>query len=794
MIKNFFKTAWRSLFRNKLHSFINVAGLSVGLAVAMLIGLWIWDETSFNKNHDNYDRIARVVQNVTNNGEVQTWMGLPYPLAEELRKNYGSDFKRVVLAGSHGEHLLGHEDKKLNKEGIYIEETAPELFSLRMVKGTRNALNDPKSVLISQSTAKAFFGNEDPMNKTLRIDNTYEVSVRGVYEDLPANSTLSKLAFMASWQMHFSTEPWFKTMSDPWRPNSFSIFVQLNPNADFATVSNKIRDSKLKKVNSELAKKKPAVFLHPMKDWHLRSEFKNGVNTGGRISYVWMFGTIGIFVLLLACINFMNLSTARSEKRAKEVGIRKAIGSMRIHLIGQFLGESMLMAAIAFCFSILMVQLALPFFNDVAEKQIKFPWSNIGFWAAGLGFSLLAALIAGSYPALYLSSFKPVKVLKGTFKAGRWAAIPRKALVVVQFTVSVALIIGTITVFSQISHARNRPIGYDSSGLISTFVFGDPIHKHFDAVKQELIQQGAIVQMAETSSPPTETWMSSSGFKWKGKDPNLSIDFAAIGCDPNYGSTIGWEIKEGRDFSSKMLTDSSAVILNESAAQFMGLKNPINEIIDWNGTQLHVIGVVKDMVIRSPYEPVRPIVYFFNEGPAVTVIMKLNPAAPAKESLAKIEAVFKKFNPEQPFQYLFAEEQYGLKFAAEQRIGKLAGSFAMLAVFISCLGIFGLASFVAEQRTKEIGVRKVLGASIFNCWRLLSKDFVWLVLISLLIAIPLGWYFMNSWLQNFEYRATISWWVFAIAGGGALMITLITVSFQSIKAAMMNPVKSLRTE
>jgi putative ABC transport system permease protein len=794
MLRNYLKTAFRNLLRNKLHSFINIAGLSTGMAVAILIGLWIWDEVSFDKYHDNYHRIAMVQQHVTNNGEVQTWTSVPYPLAEELRKNYGSDFKEILLAGSNGKHMLGYEEKKFTKGGLFIQPKAPEVFSLRMIRGTRNALNDPSSIIISESVAKTFFGHEDPMGKQMRIDKNIEAKVAGVYEDLPANSSWASVQFMAPWDLFYSNEPWFKNMADPWRPNSFQIYVQLNPNAGFAAVSARIKDSKLNNVNKELAKKKPAVFLHPMEKWHLYSEFKNGVNTGGRITYVWLFATIGIFVLLLACINFMNLSTARSEKRAKEVGIRKAVGSMRGQLIGQFMMESVLMTLLSFVLALLLVQPILPFFNEVADKKMDFPWDNIYFWATGTGFSLLTALIAGSYPALYLSSFKPVKVLKGSFKAGRLAIIPRKALVVVQFTVSVVLIIGTIMVFRQIQFAKDRPIGYDSNGLISTYVIGPAIHEHYDAVKNELIQNGAITDLAESESPLTETWSSTSGIKWKGKDPNLSIDFPVVGVNFDYGKTVGWEITEGRNFKKELATDSFGVVLNEAAVQFMTLKNPVGEILDWNGERLHVIGVVKNMIMRSPYDPVRPTMYYLSGNTGSLVIMKLNPQAPAKESLAKIETIFKKFNPDQPFESSFVDEVYAMKFGNEQRVGKLAGFFALLAIFISCLGIFGLASFVAEQRTKEIGVRKVLGASVFNCWQLLSKDFLWLVCISLLIAIPLGWYLMNGWLQNFEYRAPVSWRIFAAAGFGAVFITLVTVSFQSIKAAMMNPVKSLRTE
>jgi putative ABC transport system permease protein len=794
MIKNYLKTAWRNLIRSKGHSFINIAGLSVGMAVAIIIGLWIWDEISFDKFHKNYNRIAQVVQNVTNNGEVQTWRTVPYPLADELRKNYGSDFKSVVLVGGEGDHILSVGDKKLSQAGAYLEPQAPEMLTLKMLKGQWDGLKDPSSIMLSESSAKAFFGNADPINQLMKIDNTMDVKVTGVYEDLPENSSLNAMAFMSTWDLYYNNSGWVKTVPDPWRPNAFRIYVQLTDQADISKVSLKIRDAKLNKVSKELAKKKPELFLQPMSKWHLYSEFRNGVNAGGRIRYVWMFGLIGAFVLLLACINFMNLSTARSEKRAKEVGIRKAVGSLRAQLIYRFFSESLLMVAFSFLFSLLLAQLLLPFFNGVAGKNMSILWGEPLFWILCAGFSLLTGLIAGSYPAFYLSSFEPVKILKGTFRVGRWAAVPRKVLVILQFTVCVTMIIGTIIVFRQVQYAKNRPMGYDSNGLITLPMATSDIHQHFNTVKDELVNAGAITDMAEAGSPTTEVWGSSSGFDWKGKDPNLSIDFPRTDVSYDYAKTVGWQFKEGRNFSRDFATDSSALILNEAATRFMGLQNPIGETVKWFGVPYIVVGVVKDMVMQSPYEQVKPTVFYLARDGSSVAILKINPKVSPHEAIAKIETVFKKFNPSQPFYYQFVDEEYARKFGNEERIGKLAGFFALLAIFISCLGLFGMSSFMAEQRIKEIGVRKVLGASVFNVWRLLSKDFVMLIIISFLIATPVSYYFMHNWLQNYQYRSGISWWIFAATGLGAMIITLCTVSFQAIKAAIANPVKSLRTE
>jgi putative ABC transport system permease protein len=794
MFKNYFKTAWRSLINDKLHSFINIAGLSIGMTVAILIGLWLHDELSFNKSFKNHQRIAQVVQNVTNNGEVQTWWSVPYPLSKELRNQYGSDFKHIVMAVNWGSHLVSIGNKKFKDNGGYFEKEMPEMFSLNMLQGKQNSLYDPSTVLLSASAAGAYFGKEDPINRIIQIDHQAPLKVAGVYEDFPQNSTMANLNFISSWDFWYKANGELKDMEDPWRPNFTTLFAELNDNADFDKVSAKIRDAKLKKVNALLQKKKPALFLIPMDKWHLYSEYKNGVNTGGAIKYVHMFSVIGLFVLLLACINFMNLSTAKSEKRAREVGIRKTIGSLRRQLIFQFLIESFLTVAFAFLFAILIAQFTLPFFNYVSNKKMTILWDSPLFWLISFAFILITSFVAGSYPAFYLSSFRPVKVLKGTFKAGRFAALPRRILVVVQFTVSVALIIGTLVIYRQIEFAKNRPVGYSRANLINISTGDSSIHAHFDAIKEELFQSGAVTSISESESPTTGIWNSTSGFSWPGKDPNLSTDFGVVSASLDFGKTIGWQIKEGRGFSKEFLTDSSAVILNEAAAKYMNLKQAVGETMTWWGKPLRVIGIVKNMVIESPYDEARPTIYTPLSYPGNVTILRLNPSVSATAALQKVEPVFKKFNPEQPFEYKFVDEEYAKKFGDEERIGRLAGFFASLAVVISCLGLFGLTSFVAEQRKKEIGVRKVLGASVFSVWNLLSCDFIMLVMISFLISVPLSWYFMHNWLQNYIYRVDLSWWIFAAAGVGALFVTFVTVSFQAIKAAVASPVRSLRAE
>lgn len=798
MLKNYFKIAWRNLLKNKKSSLINISGLAIGMSVAMLIGLWIWDEVSFDKHHSNYNKVAQVQQQQTWNGTIYTGQALPFPLGEELRNSYGSNFKYIAMASWQGDHMLSKDNKHLYKNGIYIDKDGPRILSLKMIKGTADGLTNPNSIFISETTAKAFFGDADPMDQPMKIDNKLNVKVTGIFEDLPYSTTFRDLKFIAPWDLYKTSEGWLTQAATQWGNNSFQCFAQINDNSNFTSVNKQIEKAKFNKVSEEDKKYNARIFLHPMKDWHLRSSWKEGIQTGGQIEYVWMFAIIGGFVLLLACINFMNLSTARSERRAKEVGIRKTVGSVRSQLIGQFLCESILVAFIAFAFSIALTMLVLPWFNQVADKQMHILWGNILFWFIGLGFTVVTGLIAGSYPAFYLSSFNPVKVLKGTFKTGKLAALPRKVLVVTQFSVSVALIICTIIVYQQVQHTKNRPVGYDRNNLIMVMMQTPDFYGKYDILRTELKKQNAIVEMSESSSPVTNVWSNSGGFNWEGKDPNLDTDFATIWITAEYGKTIGFEVKEGRDFSRDFKGDSASLIVNEAAIKFMNIKDPIGKIVRWGddstARRYTIVGIVRDMVMSSPYQPVKQAVYLLTNDNVNVINLKLNPNKSVSESLATIEKVFKEVIPAAPFDYQFADQEYAKKFSDEERVGKLAGFFTILAIIISCLGLFGLASFVAEQRTKEIGIRKIVGASVFNLWTLLSKDFVILVAIACVIAIPVAYYYLHGWLQHYDYRVGISWWVFVAAVFGAISITLLTVSFQAIKAALANPVKSLRTE
>jgi putative ABC transport system permease protein len=794
MIKNYIKIAWRNLLKNKGYSALNIGGLTVGMAVAMLIGLWVYNELSFNKYHQNYERIAQVMQHASFNGQIKTQNANPVLMGPELRAKYGSNFKYVVQASWTEDHLISVEDKNIIKSGMYFEPDAPEMLTLEMVNGTRLGLKDPYSILLSASTAESFFGKDNPINKTIKLDRFIDLKVTGVYKDLPDNSTFKGIKIMMPWQLWLVRNPWIKDLNPAWGSNNSQTFVQLADNADIEKASEKIKNVKLNNLSKDEAVSKWVVFLQPMSKWNLYSEFKNGVNTGGNIQYVWLFGLIGIFVLALACINFMNLSTARSEKRAKEVGIRKTVGSLRSQIIKQFFAESYLVVLLAFILSLILVVLLLPLFNDVAGKNIEIAWTNPVFWCFSIAFILITGLVSGSYPALYLSSFQPLKVLKGTFRVGKFASVPRKVLVTVQFTVSVMLIIGTIVVYQQIQHAKSRPLGYTAQGLIN-LNFEPEIKEHFEAVRTELKNLSAIEEMAASQSPMTQVWNSAGGYDWEGKDPNLAVDFPTSRMTYEFGKTVDWKIKKGRDFSRKFTTDSAAFVINESAARFFGFKDPVGKILKWNDQPFTIIGVVDDIMQESPFYPVRPTLYHLGNYDNVTnVIIKLNPQKNIAQQLSLIEQVWKKYASGVPFRYKFVDEQFEGKFKAEERIGKLALYFAVLAIFISCLGLFGMASFVAEQRTKEIGIRKVLGASVGNLWRLLSSEFFGLVLISCIIATPIAWYYLKNWLINYDYRISIGWEAFAAAASVALIITLLTVSFQAIKAAIANPIKSLRSE
>lgn len=799
MIKNYFKIAIRNLFKHKVYSFINIFGLALGMGVTIMISLWIMDEFNYNSYFTNADKMAIVQQHQTWNGQTGTSPAIPLPLEFEMREKAGDKFEHIVMSSWNQPQFFKFQNKTIPIFGSYMQSGVVEMLDLNIIAGDRNGLKQLNSIMLSEASAQTIFGDVNPIGKTIRQDNSPDLNVTAVYESIPVNNDLNDLNFIMPWKRYLSTNQSAKNSQDNWGNNSFLMLVQLADNVDIATANESIRDLK-KNANESTKDFNPQIFLQSSKDFYLRADFENGVNVGGRIENVWLFGIIGLFVLILACINFMNLSTARSEKRLLEVGIRKSIGSTRGQLIYQFLSESFLVTLFAAVIAVILVWLSLDSFNDLASKSIEFPWTNAAFWGSILGFTVLVSILAGSYPALYLSSFSPVKVLKGSFKVGRFAALPRKILVVTQFSVSVALIIGTMVVMNQIEYSKDRPSGYDKSGLIQIPAFSGDYYGKQDLIRNQLLDSNAVTDVATSGSPTTEVWSNKSGFDWDGKPEGFQEDIAYTDISYDYATTLNLKFVEGRNFSRDFASDSLGVILNATAVKYMSLTDPVGKFI-YNSTErspetaLKIVGVVEDVIIQSPYEPVKQQMYVFDADDRFAYfLLRLDPNQPVSNSLATIENVFKESFPDIPFEYDFVDQEYAAKFASEERVASLARVFSILAIIISCLGLFGLASFVAEQRTKEIGVRKVLGATITNIWVLLSKDFLILVLISLAIATPIAYYFMGEWIQKFSYRTDLSINIFLIAAIGAIVITLLTVSFQAIKAAVSNPIKSLKTE
>ncbi len=787
MIRNYFKIALRNLLKNKVYSAINILGLSFGMTCTILISLWIYDEITYDEFHQNKHQIFKVFANRTFNNQTFTDENMVLPLADALEKN-SALVKNAVVTTHPQDKVMIYKDTKIKKNGYQVSKHFFDVFTWKTLNGNpKSIFQDPNSIILSQSTAEVIFGKTDPIDKIIRLpSNNINVKVIAVVEDAPANSTI-KFDYLLPF--NYADEDTKRSMAN-WYNSSWQVFVQINDNAKISQLEKQINQIKYQNSADDRAISK--YFAFPFLKLHLYGEFKEGKNVGGLIEYVKMFSIISLFILLIACINFMNLSTARSEKRSKEVGIRKAIGSNKTQLIFQFFSESILIVLISFAISIISVLLLLPKFNQLVEKTITLDFTNPYFWLAAFLIIFVTGIIAGSYPSLYLSSFNAIKVLKGTFKMGKNATLPRKVLVVSQFAISIIMISATIIVYRQISHIKDREMGYKQDKLIMVESSSDT-QKNYEALKDELLKTNSVENINRSFSPITEIWWTSPAPDWKGKPANADFLVNMMTVDVDFTKTMGVKMIEGKDFSG-MPSDSSAVIINKSAVKILGLKNPIGTVFRQGKRENTVIGVMDDLIIDSPFKTIDPLFVFYDRGNINTINIRLKASKPTEQSLAEVEGIFKKYNPEYPFEFQFVKEEYAKKYGDEQRIGKLALIFSILAIFISCLGLFGLASFIAEQRTKEIGIRKVLGATVANLWQLLSKDFVFLVIISCLIAAPIAYYFMNNWLQKYTYRTEISWWIFVASGFGALLITLLTVSYQAIKAALMNPVKSLKTE
>ena len=787
MITNFFKIAWRNLLRNKSFSIINISGLAIGMAAATLIFLWIQNEKNYDQFHSEKARIYETWNKAQFSGKLQCWNTTPKILARTVEKDI-PEIERAVRVHWQRKFLFSIGEKRLSVPGNMVDTGFLQMFSFPLIKGDpQTALNNGYSIILTEALAKKIYGDEDPMGKVIKIDNKDNFTVTGVLKDLP-NNTRFNFEYLMPW------EYLRKTGGDDssWGNNSTRTYVLLKENTSFTAANEKIRKIKVNYYKEDGPDWE--MFLYPISRWRLYSSFKNGIEDGGLIEFVRLFGIIAVFILLIACINFMNLSTARSEKRAKEVGIRKVVGAQKRWIVSQFIGESILISFLAGILAIIIVQISLPAFGTLTDKKLFVDYSDLSFWIRALGFIILTGVIAGSYPAFFMSSFNPSKVLKGTFKAANALVTPRKLLVILQFTFAIILIICTSIVKQQIDHARNRESGYTKDNLIYHFLSGD-LEKNYTLVKNEILSAGLAKSITKTRAPLTQGWSDSWDFQWEGKDPNDKTDFDRYNVDDNIVVTAGLTLVKGRDMNLKEYpTDSLAMIINESAAKVINFKDPIGQLIKDGDTKYHIIGVIKDFILQSPYYPTKPMLIGGAKGWFNVMHIKLNGANSTADNLKKLEVIFKKYNPEYTFEYQFVDDEYAAKFKAEERTGTLAALFAALTIFISCLGLFGLATYMAENRIKEIGVRKVLGASISGITALLSKDFLKLVMISFVIASPVAWWMMHTWLQNYPYRVTIQWQVFVFAGVISFLISIITVSYQAIKAALANPVKSLRTE
>lgn len=789
MYENYFKTASRNLRKNKGYSAINILGLSMGMSVALLIGLWVKFQASYNDFHVNGAHIGVVMKRTFFNNVKNTQTGVMLPLRDELKSNF-PDVRYATRLDWGGENTLTIGDTRVNKRGHYTDPEFLRMFTFPLLKGDVNtALTDPYSIVITESAARDLFGDADPMGKMIRLNKSNDVIVTGVMKDVPPNSTI-RFDFLVPYELRVLNDEWVRNAKDDWGNNFLQVMVQLNDGVTAEQFSARIEHLLQEKMND---KDESTFFLHPMPRWHLYGGFKDWVNTGGMIELVRLFATVGLLVLGIACINFVNLSTARSEKRAKEVGVRKAIGSHRSQLVSQFLSESLLTASIAFVISLVIVKLSLPLLSSIGFENIELDLADYKLMGIAVAACFVTGILAGWYPALYLSGIKAVSVLKGTFRAGTSANLPRRILVVSQFSFSIALIIATVVIFLQIEHGRNRPLGYNPNDLLSIYLHED-LRNHYDVMKEQLLATGYVESVSRSSSPMTGVHNEWSGFSWPGLEPTNNIVFSAILVDHDYEKTSGLVIKEGRFFDRKFATDSSAVVLNEAAAKMIGFKEPVGKTINLNETKLTIIGIVKNVVMQNPFREVMPAAMMLWPDDVAHGFIRLRAGVDPGEVIAAIKPVIEKLDPSFPFQYQFTEDVFLGKFVNESRLGTLAAIFAALSVLISCLGLFGLASFMAERRTKEIGIRKVIGASVYNLWKMLSRDFVLLVIIACAISIPGAWLLMNRWLDSYVYRTDIPWWIPALTGIAALLITLLTVSYQTIRAAKTSPVNSLRSE
>ena len=785
MFKNYLKATFRNLWKTKGYSLLNIGGLAIGIACAALILLWVEDELTFDHYFSNRENLYKVKDRQTYDGTTYTFDATPGPLAQGIKTEVPGIIN--TARSTWGDYLLFTlKDKIIYERGNFVDAPFLSMFQLQFIKGSaKDAFEQLHSLVISETMAVKFFGTTDVMGKTLRVDNKQDYTISGVFKDLPKNVSF-RFHWLASFKIYEDQNTWLKH----WGSNSVITYVETQPKADINAINALLFNYVEKKQAGLMAK----MSIYPMTRWRMYDNFENGKEVAGRIQNVYLFSLIAWIILIIACINFMNLSTARSEQRAKEVGVRKVLGAGKRKLIGQFIGESMFTSLVAALFAIVVIYISLPAFNSLVEKQLAVDISSPVHLIALLSLMLICGLIAGSYPAFYLSSFKPVSVLKGIkFMNSGNAGMIRKGLVVVQFTISIILIISTIIIYKQISHIKDRDLGYNKNNLVFMYLQGS-MKDHYQVIKNDLLSTGFVQNSALSNNQVLQLGSNTGDYVWEGKDPSKQVLITVEDVSPEYTSTMGMQLTDGRDFYPEGKTDSTNVIINESLSKIINKKNVVGSTVSQGGARYTIIGVIKDFVYNNMYGQAAPLILFSNQSNCNVLSIRLKTGAHIPAALSGIEKVIKKDNPGYPFDYNFVDKQFEQLFKTETLKGKLAAIFSILTIFISCLGLFGLAAYTAERRTKEIGIRKVLGASLGNLASLLSIDFLQLVFLSCIIAFPVAWWMMHNWVQNFEYHIDISWWIFVAAGGAAIVIALLTVSFQAVKAAIANPVKSLRTE
>jgi ABC-type antimicrobial peptide transport system permease subunit len=788
MIKNYFKIAWRNIITNKVSSVINIGGLAVGMAVSFMLLLYVFNEFSFDKFHTNNDRLYEVFKNQPSNGEIKTKPITPQPLAGILKKDF-PEIENTARINEAKDVLITYNDKGLKLNTIATDPELLDLFNFDFVYGNKfSALSDQSAIVLTQSSARAIFGNRNPVGEVIKFEGQFPLKVSAVIKDNPQNSSFNFKAFI-TWEAFISQQPWLKNLG--WDNYFCSTYVLLKPGASSAAVNSKIKNL----IGQHFASDKEVkLFMYPFSRLHLYGDFKNGVNVGGSIEYVRLFLLLAIGILIIACINFMNLSTARSERRAREVGIRKAMGAQRIALIKQFMGESLLMALLSFLLSLILIVLLLPIFINTINIPLVIPYNNAWAWCIALAVTMFTGIVAGSYPALFLSSFNPVKVLKGQFTVIKTTVRPRQVLVVLQFTFAVCLILTSIFVYKQINYIADRPVGYNRNGLIEMPIEGS-LYGQFESFRRNAIAAGAITDGALISESITNVTSATWNNTWPGQLPGENkIPIDCFAATYHFINTYQLKLTQGRDFAIDRPSDSTAVILNQAAVKLMRLKDPVGQTIKWMNANRKVIGVVKDFVWGSPYEPVKPTIIGFMKDWIGNIGLRLNPNMQISKSLTILQNVYKSYNQSYPFQYKFTDESFNKKFQTEKLLGIMSVVFTCLAVIISCLGLFGLASYSAEQRRKEISIRKILGASISSLWFKLSQEFIKLVILSFIIGSAISWYNIDNWLTKYTYHTDVSFGVFAITFFLSIVICLIAISWQAVKAAWVNPVKNLRSE